>query len=88
MNSVLTPICSSQPLTALEVNSGPLSERMCSGVQRQWAKDVLTNEVLAIEGRLKREGEKGLSISIVAERVLQCFSGPFPLLVKKFSIPS
>jgi DNA polymerase III alpha subunit len=73
----------------LEDESGLLDFVMFPGVQRQWAKAVLTNEVLAIEGRLKREGEKGLSISIVAERVLQCFSGPFPLLVKKFqSLPN
>ncbi|MBW1718407.1 MAG: hypothetical protein JRJ43_02425 [Deltaproteobacteria bacterium] len=71
----------------LEDESGLMDFVMFPGVQKQWAKEVLTNEVLAIEGRLKREGEKGLSISIVAERVLQCFSGPFPLLIKKFQYP-
>lgn len=71
----------------LEDESGLIDFVMFPGVQRQWAKDVLTNEVLAIEGRLKREGENGLSISIVAERVLQCFSGPFPLLVKRSQSP-
>lgn len=67
----------------LEDESGLMDFVMFPGVQKQWAKDVLTNEVLAIEGRLKREGEKGLSISIVAEKVLQCFSGPFPLLLRQ-----
>ncbi len=67
----------------LEDESGLIDFVMFPGVQRQWAKEVLTNEVLAIEGRLKREGEKGLSISIVAEKVLQCFSGPFPLLLRQ-----
>ena len=67
----------------LEDESGLIDFVMFPGVQKQWAKEVLTNEVLAIEGRLKREGEKGLSISIVAGRVLQCFSGPFPLLVRQ-----
>lgn len=70
----------------LEDESGLVDFVMFPGVQRHWAREVLTNEVLAIEGRLKRKGEKGLSISIVAEKVLKCFSGPFPLLLRQ--IPS
>ena len=31
MNMAFTPRSDNHPLTALEVNSGPLSERMCSG---------------------------------------------------------
>ena len=31
MNRAVTPRLDSHSLTALEVNSGPLSERMCSG---------------------------------------------------------
>ena len=31
MNMAFTPRLDNHPLTALEVNSGPLSERMCSG---------------------------------------------------------
>ena len=32
MNMAFTPRFDNHPLTALEVNSGPLSERMCSGI--------------------------------------------------------
>ncbi|OPL12743.1 MAG: hypothetical protein AVO38_14605 [delta proteobacterium ML8_D] len=67
----------------LEDESGLMDLAMFPCVQKHWAKEVLTNEVLAIEGRLKREGERGLSISIVAERVLQCFTGSFPFLLRQ-----
>ncbi len=70
----------------LEDESGLMDLVMFPCAQKQWAKEILTNEVLTIEGRLKREGKRGLSISIVAERVLQCFTGSFPSLLRQ--IPS
>lgn len=53
-------------------------------LQKQAAKEVLTSEVLAVEGQLKREGAGGRSISITAQRIIPEFSGPLAELLKKF----
>lgn len=43
--------------------------------QAGFARDILTSEVLTVEGRLQRQGKDGLSISIIMEKVIRCWSG-------------
>jgi len=40
-----------------------------------FARDILTSEVLTVEGRLQRQGKNGLSISIILEKVIRRWSG-------------
>jgi DNA polymerase III alpha subunit len=40
-----------------------------------FARDILTSEVLTVEGRLQRLGKHGLSISIIMEKVIRRWSG-------------
>lgn len=43
--------------------------------QAGFARDILTSEVLTVEGRLQRLGKHGLSISIIMEKVIRRSSG-------------
>jgi DNA polymerase III alpha subunit len=43
--------------------------------QAGFARDILTSEVLTVEGRLQRLGKHGLSISIIMEKVIRRWSG-------------
>jgi len=43
--------------------------------QAGFARDILTSEVLTVEGRLQRQGKDGLSISIIMEKVIRRWSG-------------
>jgi DNA polymerase III alpha subunit len=43
--------------------------------QTGFARDILTSEVLTVEGRLQRVGKHGLSISIIMEKVIRRWSG-------------
>jgi DNA polymerase III alpha subunit len=40
-----------------------------------FARDILTSEVLTVEGRLQRQGKNGLSISIIMEKAIRPWSG-------------
>jgi len=44
--------------------------------QVDYAKAIWTSEVLTVEGKLQRQGNRGLSISIVVEKVILPLSGP------------
>ncbi|MGC8604467.1 MAG: OB-fold nucleic acid binding domain-containing protein [Desulfomonilaceae bacterium] len=44
-------------------------------VQNRFAKLILTSQVLTLEGKLQRQGVKGISISIVMEKALIGLSG-------------
>jgi DNA polymerase III alpha subunit len=43
--------------------------------QAGFARDILTSEILTVEGRLQRLGKHGLSISIIMEKVIRRWSG-------------
>jgi DNA polymerase III alpha subunit len=43
--------------------------------QAGFARDILTSEVLTVEGRLQRQGKNGLSISIIMEKAIRPWSG-------------
>ena len=43
--------------------------------QAGFARDILTSEILTVEGRLQRQGKDGLSISIIMEKVIRRWSG-------------
>jgi DNA polymerase III alpha subunit len=43
--------------------------------QKRAARAIYTSQVLTLEGRLQRQGEKGLSISVVVDRVIASLSG-------------
>lgn len=58
-------------------------------VQDKFARIILTSEVLALEGRLYRQGRMGVSVSIVTERVLIPWSGSLlSLLVRRAPLNS
>ncbi|MCL5123733.1 MAG: OB-fold nucleic acid binding domain-containing protein [Deltaproteobacteria bacterium] len=54
----------------LEDEKGLLDVVVFPKAQNRFAKLILTSEVLTIEGRLQRQGQKGISVSIVMERAL------------------
>lgn len=66
----------------IEDETGLLDLVVFSDAQAKWAKEMLSSEILAIEGVLKREGKCGRSVSIVCRRVLDDLSGPLPLVFK------
>lgn len=65
----------------MEDETGLLDLVVFPEAQTRWARAILTSEVLAAEGVLKREGRGGRSLSIVLERVLPRFSGPLGALL-------
>ncbi len=59
----------------LEDETGLMDAVAFPKAQDKYARIILTSEVLAIEGRLHRQGKKGVSISIVIERIVVSWSG-------------
>ncbi len=51
-------------------------------VQERWGRIIYTSEVLAMRGRLKRQGRGGLSISVTAQCILPGLSGSFSRLAE------
>lgn len=61
----------------LEDETGLLDIVILPHVQARWAGTVYTSEVLTLQGRLRREGRQGISISVTAERIIPELSGSF-----------
>jgi error-prone DNA polymerase len=59
----------------LEDETGLLDVVVFSRAQSRFAKIILTSEVLTLEGRLQRQGQRGISISVVMEKALIGLSG-------------
>ncbi|MEI7450582.1 MAG: OB-fold nucleic acid binding domain-containing protein [Desulfomonile sp.] len=54
----------------LEDETGLLDVVVFSKAQNRFAKIILTSQVLTLEGRLQRQGHRGISVSVVMEKVL------------------
>lgn len=65
----------------LEDETGLMDVVAFPKVQDKFARTILTSEILAIEGRLHRQGKMGVSVSIVIERVLVPWSGSLVYLL-------
>lgn len=59
----------------LEDETGLLDVVVFAKAQNRFAKLILTSEVLTLEGRLQRQGHRGISVSIVMEKALIGLSG-------------
>jgi error-prone DNA polymerase len=59
----------------IEDETGLMDLVMFPNAQKKWAKQMLTCEVLTVEGRLQRTGRDGRSISIVVEKVIVPWTG-------------
>ena len=62
----------------LEDEMGLLDVVVFSKAQTRFAKIILTSEVLTVGGRLQRQGERGISISVVMSRALTGLVGVWP----------
>ncbi len=62
--------------------TGLLDVVVFPNAQKGFAKTILTSEVLAIQGKLQKQGPKGISISIVMERALKAWSGRLDKFLK------
>ncbi len=67
----------------LEDETGLIDAAAFPNTQEKFAKTILTSEVLAVQGRLHRQGKMGVSVSIVIERVLAPWSGPLVRLLER-----
>jgi len=67
----------------LEDETGLIDTVAFPKAQDKFARIVLTSEILAIEGRLHRQGKMGVSVSIVIERVLVSWSGSLVSLLER-----
>ncbi len=59
----------------LEDESGLFDAVIMPNVQERWGKTIYTSEILTLEGKLIRQGKKGISISIKVTRILPEVSG-------------
>jgi error-prone DNA polymerase len=59
----------------IEDETGLMDLVVFSKTQTRCAKAILTSEVLTVEGKLRREGKNGLSISITVEKVIPEWTG-------------
>ncbi len=59
----------------MEDETGLLDVVLFPKVQANWARTVLTSQVLTMEGKLQRQGKNGVSKSIVVERLIPSLSG-------------
>ncbi|MBM3299310.1 MAG: hypothetical protein FJY85_05090 [Deltaproteobacteria bacterium] len=60
----------------MEDETGLLDVVAFPKAQAGFARTILTSEVLTVEGTLQRQGKKGLSISIVMEKLILPLTGP------------
>lgn len=67
----------------LEDETGVADAVVFPGTQKKYAKSILTSEVLTLEGKLQRQGERGISISVVMERSIAYLSGSLSGLLLK-----
>ncbi len=70
----------------LEDETGLFDLVILPHVQSRWARVIYESEILTISGILKREGFKGLSISITVERVIEKLSGSLEELMRKGAV--
>jgi DNA polymerase III alpha subunit len=59
----------------MEDETGLLDVVVFPNAQKGFAKTILTSEVLAIQGKLQKQGPKLISISVVMERALKTWCG-------------
>jgi len=71
----------------LEDETGLIDAVAFPNTQEKFARIILTSEVLAVQGRLHRQGKMGVSVSIVIERVLAPWSGSLVRLLDKARPP-
>ncbi len=71
----------------LEDETGLIDAVAFPNTQERCARTILTSEVLAVQGRLHRQGKMGVSVSIVIERVLAPWSGSLVKLLEKARTP-
>ncbi len=67
----------------LEDETGLADLVVFPAAQKQYAKTILTAEVLTLDGTLQRQGERGISISVVMERAVTYLSGSLSSLLMK-----
>ncbi len=67
----------------LEDETGLIDLVVFPNTQTHFAREILTSEILTIEGKLKRAGKNGLSKSIVVEKVLRELSGQYLQILEK-----
>jgi DNA polymerase III alpha subunit len=65
----------------MEDETGLLDVVVFPKAQTHFARHILTSEVLTVEGRLQRQGQNGLSISIVMERLILSLTGSLSKLL-------
>jgi DNA polymerase III alpha subunit len=72
----------------IEDESGLMDLVAFEKAQKRYAQDILTSEVLTVEGRLQRRGN-GLAISIILEELILPWTGKLSdLLLKKACPPT
>ncbi len=59
----------------MEDETGLIDLVVFQNAQSAFARDILTGEILTVEGRLQRHGLNGLSISIIVEKVIREWTG-------------
>ena len=59
----------------LEDETGLFDVTVTPFVQNRWGKIIYTSEILALEGRLLRQGKDGTSVSIKATRIIPTLCG-------------
>ncbi|MDA8406027.1 MAG: OB-fold nucleic acid binding domain-containing protein [Deltaproteobacteria bacterium] len=66
----------------MEDETGLIDVVVFPKAQKGFARTILTSEVLAVEGKLQKQGVKGISISIVMEKALTAWSGRLDKFLK------
>ncbi len=66
----------------MEDETGLIDVVVFPKAQKGFARTILTSQVLAIQGKLQKQGAKGISISIVMEKALKAWSGRLDKFLK------
>lgn len=66
----------------MEDETGLIDVVVFPKAQKGFAQTILTSQVLAIQGKLQKQGAKGISISIVMEKALKAWSGRLDKFLK------
>jgi error-prone DNA polymerase len=66
----------------MEDETGLIDVVVFPKAQKGFARTILTSQVLAIQGKLQKQGVKGISISIVMEKALKAWSGRLDKFLK------
>jgi hypothetical protein len=59
----------------MEGETGLIDMVVFQKAQKGFARTILTSQVLAVEGKLQKQGARGISISIVMWKALENWSG-------------